>query len=130
MKRNLLILGISILLTLLTISGCSSTNEGSVQTIEAYLQAFIEKNKDQMINFSCGIWEEQAVMELDAFQTVEIELAGVSCQETENTGESALVICEGEILATYNEEKQSFPLSGRTYSVLKEGGEWRMCGYQ
>ena len=38
------------------------------------------------------------------------------------------MLCNGNIVATYNNEDQQLDLSVRTYQVVQEGGEWLVCG--
>lgn len=120
------------IVSLLLLGGCAQGNGGdaAAQTVEAYLQALVDGNVDQMANLSCKDWEEQAMLELDSFQGVEASLADVSCQQTGTEGETSLVECQGKIQATYNNEQQEFDLSGRVYQVAQEGGELRVCGYR
>ena len=40
------------------------------------------------------------------------------------------VNCQGQILATYGNEVQTFELSERAYLAREEAGDWRMCGYR
>lgn len=38
--------------------------------------------------------------------------------------------CTGKAVLDYNGEKQEVDLSALVYKVAREGGEWRVCGYQ
>ena len=80
------------------------------------------------LHATCGEWEEDALLELDSFQAVTARLDGLACEQTGTDGETALVLCKGKIIATYNEEDQELDLSVRTYQVVQEGGEWLVCG--
>jgi hypothetical protein len=82
-----------------------------------------------MKNISCKSWEEGAQLEYDAFIGVKMELPEISCATSSQVGEVIIVKCEGEILATYGNEQQSFDLSGVEYKVVREGGAYRMCGH-
>jgi hypothetical protein len=55
-------------------------------------------------------------------------LEGLACEQTGTDGDTALVLCNGNIVATYNNEDQQLDLSVRTYQVVQEGGEWLVCG--
>jgi len=90
----------------------------------------VDKEQELLINLSCADWESQALQDLDSFVSVETELVGVTCQTVSEEGDTAKVTCEGAISATYEGEATEFPLSGRNYLVVREGGEWRMCGYE
>ncbi len=128
-----------VLFTLLVVStllaACNAQSGGSVgspaaQAVQIYLQALVDKDAAKLSNQSCKAWESDATLEMDSFQAVTATLEGVSCQETGKDGNATLVHCQGSIVATYNNEKQNLDLSPRTYKVVQEGGEWRVCGYQ
>ena len=113
----------------LAVSGCVSSNDNApVQAVEAYLNALVEKDANRLTTLSCGEWEEDALLELDSFQAVSARLEGLACEQTGTDGETALVLCNGNIVASYNEENQELDLSVRTYQVMEEGGEWLVCG--
>lgn len=117
----------------LLLAGCAGGGAGgdaAAKAVEVYLQALVSKQPEQLPSLVCAEWEESAVMELDSFQAVAAELEGVSCAEMGADGNAKLVKCQGAIVATYNDEKQRLELSPRTYRVVQEGGEWRMCGYK
>jgi predicted small secreted protein len=108
----------------------SNTQPGPAQAVEAYLQALVNKDADKMISASCSEWESSARTELEAFTAVSASLDGLSCKETGKEGEKSLVQCDGKIVASYGGENQEFPLQGRTYQVVQQSGDWRMCGYK
>lgn len=108
---------------------CGQNVDDASQPVKAYLEAIVNQDIDQMSNLVCAAWEEQAILELDAFMGVEASLEDVSCSQTGMDEDFALVECKGKIVATYNDEQQELPLDGRIYIVTKEGGEWRVCGY-
>jgi hypothetical protein len=115
--------------TILMVSACASSNENApVQAVEDYLNALINKDADRLATLSCGEWEDDALLELDSFQAVTTRLEGLACEQTGTDGDTALVLCNGNIVATYNEEDQQLDLSVRTYQVVQEGGEWLVCG--
>lgn len=126
-----------VLLTLLAVSillaACGAQAGGSsspaVQAVQSYLQALVAKDATKLANQSCKAWESEATLEMDSFQAVTATLEGVSCKETGKDGSATLVNCKGNIVATYNGEKQNLDLSPRTYKVVQEGGDWRVCGY-
>ncbi|MCJ7623050.1 MAG: nuclear transport factor 2 family protein [Anaerolineaceae bacterium] len=109
--------------------GCSQDADDASQPVHAYLEALVSQDIDQISNLVCTAWEEQAILEVDAFMGVDAALEDVSCTQTEADEDSALVECKGKIVATYNVEQQELPLDGRFYVVTREGGEWRVCGY-
>ncbi len=118
-----------LVLTSLLLPACASNNENApVQAVENYLNALVEKDANRLTTLSCGEWEDDALLELDSFQAVTARLEGLACEQTGTDGETALVLCSGNIVATYNEEDQQLDLSVRTYQVVQEGGEWLVCG--
>jgi hypothetical protein len=98
--------------------------------VEGYLQALVAMDSAKLVNQSCKDWESQATLEMDSFQAVTAVLEGVACKETGKDGSTTYVNCQGNIVATYDNEKQKLDLSPRTYKVVQEGGEWRVCGYK
>lgn len=117
------------LLAVLTLSACGAGGEDApAQAVENYLNALVTKDADRLSTLSCAEWEEDALLELDSFQAVDTRLEGLACEQTGMDGETALVLCNGNIVATYNEEDQELDLSVRTYQVVEEGGEWLVCG--
>ena len=118
-----------IVFTSLLLPACVSNNEDApVQAVENYLNALIEKDENRLTTLSCGEWEDDALLELDSFQAVTARLDGLACEQTGMDGDTALVLCNGNIVATYNGEDQQLDLSVRTYQVVQEGGEWLVCG--
>jgi len=126
------LLGISLVLVLLVILGCSSSKpaEPGIAAIEAYLQALIDKDVNQMINMSCSGWESQARLEYDSFAAVDLSLEEIDCQSGGQEDSYAFVSCTGRIIASYGEEDLIIELSERVFKTVEEGGEWRMCGYK
>ena len=120
---------VSIVFTTLALSACASNNtDAPVQAVEDYLTALVEKDANRLTTLSCGEWEDDALLELDSFQAVTARLEGLACEQTGTDGETALILCTGNIVATYNEEDEQLDLSVRTYQVVEEGGEWLVCG--
>lgn len=128
MYRFFLIL-VTILLTTLVLSACASgSGDGAVGAVEDYLNALVAKDEARLLTLSCGEWEDDALLELDSFQAVTARLEGVACEQAGTDGDTALVHCNGSIIATYNDEDQELDLSVRTYEVVQEGGDWLVCG--
>jgi hypothetical protein len=111
------------------LAACSGGGSPS-ETIERYLQSLVDGDQIQAVNASCAEWEGQARAEAASFEAVEARLEEVVCTAADGGGESTTVTCGGAILATYGAEEQQLTLQGRVYEVVREGGEWRMCGYQ
>lgn len=115
--------------TSLLLPACASNTESApVQAVENYLNALIEKDANRLTTLSCAEWEGDAMLELDSFQAVTARLEDLACEQTGTDGNTALVLCNGNIVATYNGEDQQLDLSVRTYQVVQEGGEWLVCG--
>ena len=127
MRKSLVFLFVAIMATLIT--ACSSSNgDAPVKAVEAYLNALVAKDADLLPTLVCGDWEEDALIELDSLQAVEARLDNVACTQTGTDGETVLVDCTGNIVATYNNEDQELDLSVRTYQVVQQGGDWLVCG--
>ena len=126
-KLSLVVL-VTILLAL-SLTACASGNENApVKAVEDYLNALVTKDENRLSTLSCGEWEDDALLELDSFQAVTARLEGPACEQTGTEGDTALVLCSGKIIASYNEEDQELDLSVRTYQVTQEGGDWVVCG--
>jgi hypothetical protein len=128
LHRFFLILFITIATLSLAACSTSNNNGASVKAVENYLTALVEKDADRLSTLVCGEWEEDALIELDSFQAVTARLDGLACEQTGTDGEMALVLCNGKIIASYNNEDQELDLSVRTYQVTQEGGDWVVCG--
>jgi len=128
MRKSLLILAFLAVMVLL--SACTAQKSPAVQAVEAYQIAFASKDADALTQLSCADWEAQALLEMDSFQAVGTVLDSVACTEAGAEGDAVLVTCEGSISLTYGEEKRSFDLAGRTFTVIQEGAYWLVCGAQ
>lgn len=126
LRKPFLILALS--LTALILAACASNTDAPAQAVQNYLEALVNKESDRLPTLVCGEWEEDALIELDSFQAVTVRLEEVACSQTGTDGESALVLCTGNIVATYNDEEQEIDLSVRTYQVVEQGGDWLVCG--
>jgi len=127
-RKIFLVVLVTILSTLL-LTACASRNDNApAKAVEDYLKALVAKDENRLSTLSCGDWEDEALLELDSFQGVTARLDGATCAQTGTDGDTALVLCKGKIIATYNNEDQDLDLSVRTYQVVQEGGEWLVCG--
>ena len=127
--RTYFMIFLSVMIATLLLTACASQNSTApADAVEDYLTALVEKDANRLTTLSCGAWEEDALLELDSFQAVTARLEGLACEQTGTDGDTALVLCNGNIVATYNEEDQELDLSVRTYQVVQEGGEWLVCG--
>jgi hypothetical protein len=125
-------LGILFLVCASMLSACS--NAGSVtdaaSAIDAYNQALVSKDANQLSDLSCKAWEADAQNELASFAAVTAQIENSNCQVSGKDGNYTLVACTGKIVANYNGENQEIDLSQRTYRAIQEDGQWRMCGYK
>jgi hypothetical protein len=109
--------------------GDSADTSGAARTIEAYLQARVDENVEQMTLLSCPEWEAQARLEAVSFQSMEATLDGVTCEAGGSQGDNVLVNCAGKITTTYQGEVREWSVAEHPYVVVQQDGEWRMCGY-
>jgi hypothetical protein len=130
-KTQLFRILLFLMVLLLIISSCSSESANNAPgAVEAYLGALVTKDENQMINQSCADWESQAKLELNSFAAVEASLENLNCEISGQAGDYILVDCRGIIIANYGAEVLEIDLQERTFQVLQEGDEWRMCGYR
>ncbi|HKI53778.1 MAG TPA: hypothetical protein VJ987_06605, partial [Anaerolineales bacterium] len=109
------ILIFSLVLTTIILTACASNTDAPVKAVENYLNALVNKEADRLPSLVCGEWEEDALIELDSFQAVTASLENLSCTQTGTDGDAALILCSGNIVASYNNEDQKLDLSTRTY---------------
>ncbi len=124
-KTNLIL---SLVLAIISLTACASNSDAPVKAVENYLNALVNKEADKIPTLVCGDWEEDALIELDSFQAVTARLENVSCSQTGTDGDTTLILCTGDIVATYNNEDQKLDLSTRTYQVIQQSGDWLVCG--
>lgn len=123
-------LPLALLLTVLAAcSGAETTGGDPGAAVERYLQALVDRDSTRMIAAACADWESGARLEHDAFAAVTLNLEDVACQQTDEQGDAAVVSCTGAIIANYGAEDLEIDIADRPYRVVREGGEWRMCGY-
>ena len=100
-----------------------------IQPVEAYYDAIVSQKRERIGSIACAEWEKDALRDVDAFMGVKAELKDFSCEVENMDAESALVICQGHIDASYGAEVTEFSLQNRQHRVVLEQGEWRICGY-
>lgn len=118
------------LLLLFFLAGCSTGKNSPTGAVENYLNAIVSQNTTEITNNTCVDWEAQAQTEADSFAGVSAQIQNLSCTVSQQNGNSDLVACTGDILTSYNGEATKIDLSARTYKVIQDDGQWRMCGYQ
>lgn len=121
---------IGVLLCLMILTACAGRNTQPEQAVEAYLTAIVEADLDKITTLSCAEWEEDAWLELDSFQGVEVSLVEMQCTQSGTDGDTALVTCTGHFLTSYDSEAMEIDLSTREYELVQQGGEWLVCGYR
>jgi hypothetical protein len=127
-KKLFLILAI-VLTTNLLLTACgSSDSDAPVKAVEDYLNTLVAKDSERLPTLVCGDWEEDALIELDSFQAVDVRLEDMSCAQSGTDGNTTLISCTGNIVASYNNEDQRLDLSTRSYQVIEESGDWLVCG--
>lgn len=129
-NRTLVFIAFMCLAIFLASCNNSGQSQPAAAAVTAYLEALVQKEENALINQSCAEWESQAKLEFDSFAAVEVEMEGPGCSETGVDGNMTLVSCTGKITASYGAEDLVIDLDERTYQVVNEGGEWRMCGYR
>ena len=65
-----LILALSAI-ALLSLAACAAGEDAPAKTVELYQEALVAKDQDLLVNYVCGDWETQALLELDSFVSVE-----------------------------------------------------------
>jgi hypothetical protein len=126
MRKHILLF--SLILAGILLAACASKTDAPAQAVQNYLSALVNQEADKIPTLVCGDWEQDALMEVDSFQAVTARLEDVACSQTGTDGDTALVLCTGNIVATYNNEDQKLDLSVRTYQVIQQGGDWLVCG--
>jgi hypothetical protein len=127
--RKFFLILILVIVTNLFLSACASkSDDAPAKAVEDYLNALVAKDSNRLTTLSCSDWEDDALLEFDSFQAVTTRLDGLACSQTGTDGDTALVLCKGKIIATYNNEDQELDLSVRTYQVVQQGGDWLVCG--
>jgi hypothetical protein len=139
MKKTITLL--ALILAVLLLGACSGAggNDGAGTAAKNYFEAIASGDADRIATLSCPDWESSARDEVAAFAGVKARLEDVTCQPVEGSDpepgdsvespESLVVECSGAIVATYNNEDQSFDLQGRKLSMSRQGSEWLVCGY-
>jgi hypothetical protein len=119
-------IGLLLLVPLLAACGGAPTGNGgdAAASVERYLTAMVNSERDTMAGLLCAELEAQLDMEAQRFATVSgVRLEAPGCTFDSAT---ALVTCTGEIIATYGAADTNFPLA--SYRVVQEDGEWKYCG--
>jgi len=129
-RRKVLMTVVLLLLITSTLTACGPASTPA-DAVTGYLAALAKNDQSAAVASSCAAWEEQALAEGASFINVKVSLDDLSCQVVDETDTQATVTCTGKYKFSYDAgEDQELDLSGRMFSVIRENGEWRMCGYQ
>lgn len=120
----------SVIFLHISLGSCSSSQNTAAAAVHNYLQAIVSRNETALVNQVCAAWESDARTEFNAFTAVKLTLDKVSCQESGTSDSFTLVSCQGAIRASYGAEDLILELNERTFQVIQEAGEWRVCGYK
>ena len=118
------------LLLLLILAACGGSSSSPEKAVEDYFRALVDKDATKAVTVSCAAWESSARTDVDTFAMYPATLENMACRAAGTDGDYRLVACTGKATLDYNGEITEINLADRTYKVLREGGEWRMCGYQ
>jgi len=129
-RKSVLSLFVIVILSGALVSACASQRTPADAIVD-YLEALEESDQAAAVASSCTAWETEALAEGASFVNVEVELKDPDCQVQDQTDTEASVLCTGSFVFSYDAgEDQVLDLFGRVFSVVKEDGEWRMCGYK
>lgn len=129
--RKFIIPGLLLLLSVLLLAACTSTNSDEpAKAVEAYWQALVAQDSARLSSLSCKDYEAEALNTLESFKSVSTTLNDLACTTDSKSDSSAAVKCSGTIVASYGTENLTINLADRSYSAVKEGGAWLMCGAQ
>ena len=122
---------IFILIFALFITSCASgsTKKASDAAV-AYIQAWADKDKAAITNYSCKEWEEDAILAIDGLLSVESKASDIVCEVASENDDTASVTCSGSMDLTYDGEIQSRSFSARTFSMNLEDSQWKVCSFE
>jgi hypothetical protein len=129
MRRSSILIVLTGLIGLLILSACGQ-QDSPVKAVEAYLNARVASDAPRLIALSCKEWEGHARDEAASFQSMNAKLDSMSCSPKSDDGQSSVVACQGKIVTTYAGETRNWDLAARSFKLVKEDGQWKMCGYQ
>ncbi len=128
-RSAILVLVIS-LIGALALSACGQNQDSPVQAVENYLKLRVASDAPKLLVASCKDWESQATVEAASFQSMNAKLEGMSCKQAGEDGQFQIVACDGKIVTQYAGETRNWDLAAKNFKVVKEDGQWKMCGYQ
>ncbi|MEK6220939.1 MAG: hypothetical protein N2D54_01670 [Chloroflexota bacterium] len=130
MKNNHLLNGLMIISMTILMASCSSSTSPTV-VVEQYIESMVAKDDIATVNLSCSSWEANAKADGASFEGVEVSLEDMACSVVSEDSDNAVVSCTGQFVFQYaGGENEEIGLDSRNYSMVKQAGEWKMCGYE
>lgn len=111
-------------------SAPQAADSGAARVVVDYLKARVAGDVDAMVRLSCADWEAGARREAASLRNIRATLKDANCAVSELQGERAFVACSGKIVADYNGELRDLDLSARQFALVRQGGDWLVCGYR
>ena len=128
MRKSVYLMLLTLLVLSVVLTACSKMESSPANTVQAYWQAVVERDRDSISQLTCADYEAAALTNFDSFQSVDIKLEGISCMSSENPDGSTEVTCNGLLKASYGAEETDFDLSIHHYQLINEKGSWLICG--
>ncbi len=128
MRKSHRLLLLTLLILSLLLTACLKVENSPANTVQAYWQAVVARDRDTVSQLACADYEAIALNNYDSFQSVEIKLEGLNCVTSEQPDGSAEVNCSGLLKASYGAEDTDFDLSIYTYQMVNDKGSWLICG--
>lgn len=129
MRKSILFLSLTLILAGVLLAACGKSSAGDpAKAVEAYWQALVAKDSAALSSQSCADFEQEALNTMESFNAVSVTLNDLVCTTSSTEGDTATVDCTGTIVASYGTENLTLNLADHSYSVVNEGGDWRMCG--
>lgn len=126
-NKNLFVLVI-VILAAFALTACAAQSDAPAAAAEAYWQALAAKDSATLTNLSCAAHESTALTTLDSVMSNEVKLQDLKCTTSESGTDAATVTCSGAMVISYGAEDLSINLGMVPYNLVREGGDWRMCG--
>jgi len=104
-------------------TGTTNSDDAASNVVLQYLQAKIDGKKETLQGLLCASQEANLDRETQSFSGIKAHLDNAVCKKDANAN---TVTCSGAIVAEYNGENTSFPLT--KYNVIQEDGQWKWCG--
>ena len=104
-------------------TGITNSDDAAANVVLQYMQAKIDSNKNTLQGLLCASQEANLDRETQSFSGIKAHLDNAVCKKDANVN---TVTCSGAIVAEYNGENTSFPLT--KYNVIQEDGQWKWCG--